>query len=113
MSESPEGASVAATRQKAGKAVNCEEAPAGRPGVGGVKAPAATVFADVIVVCGSLREARLSQDAARTGDAAKASIANIKNEIRIFLAATIPLPFLFSSLFFFFLFFTSLQRFRL
>jgi hypothetical protein len=39
-------------------------------GEGGIKAPAATVFADVIVVFGNLREVRLSHDAADADAAA-------------------------------------------
>src|SRR5437879_9472977 len=75
MSESLEGANTAPTRQNPGRVENCEAA--GPPAVGGVKAPAATVFADVIVVFGNLREARLSQDAASPGDAVRESIARI------------------------------------
>ena len=64
MSESLEGVRVAATRQKAGTFENCEAKVVEPPDEGGIKAPAATVFADVIVVFGNLREARLSHDAA-------------------------------------------------
>ena len=70
MSESLEGVSVAATRQKAGTFENCEAAVVEPPGADGIKAPAATVFADVIVVFGNLREARLSHDAADADTAA-------------------------------------------
>src|SRR3984893_6664042 len=89
MSESLEGVSVAATRQKAGRGENCEAAEP--PGIGSLKAPAATVLADVIVVSGNLNEARLSHEAARTDDAVRQNIANVINT-RIFLAATIPPP---------------------
>src|SRR5579863_1187412 len=88
MSESLEGVSVAATRQKAGRVENCEAAEA-PPAIGSLKAPAATVFADVIVVSCNLNEARLSHEAAKTDDALRQNIANVIN-IRIFLAATIP-----------------------
>jgi len=64
MSESLEGLRVAATRQKAGTFENCEAAVVAPPGEGGIKAPAATLFAEVTVVFGNLREARLSHDAA-------------------------------------------------
>ena len=87
MSESLEGARVAVTRQKAGRAENCKAAVAGPPGIGGVKAPTATAFADVIVVFGSLTEARLSHDAARTGKAVRVRIATPAKHRRIFLAA--------------------------
>src|SRR5450631_427383 len=86
MSESLEGLRVAATRQKAGRAKNCETATA-LPGVGCVKVPAATVFADVIVMFGNLIETRLSQDAARTGNALKVKIASTAKNFRTFLAA--------------------------
>src|SRR5579859_6171555 len=89
MSESLEGVSVAATRQNAGTFENCEAAEAGPPGMGSLKEPAATVFADVIVVSGNLNEARLSHEAAKTGDAVRQNIANVVN-MRIFLAATSP-----------------------
>src|SRR5712691_8644486 len=73
MSESLVGVSVAATRQKDGKLANTAPprppapprapAPARLP-AGGVNAPAAIVCANVIVVFGSTREARLSHEAA-------------------------------------------------
>jgi hypothetical protein len=65
-----------------------------------LKAPAATVFADVIVVSGSLSAARLSHEPARTDDAAMQNIANVIN-IRIFLAATIAPPMLISHIAYF------------
>jgi hypothetical protein len=68
MSESLEGVKVAATRQKAGRVENCETVVVEPPG--GVKAPVATISADVIVAFGNLREARLSQDAADADAAA-------------------------------------------
>src|SRR5580700_3293680 len=96
MSESLEGVSVAATRQKAGRVKNCEEA-AAPPGIGSLKAPAATVVVDVIVVSGNLNEARFSHEAAKTDDAVRQNIANVTN-IRIFLAVTIPPPLLISDM---------------
>ena len=76
MSGSFEGVRVAATPQKTGRVENCEAA-AEPPGIGSLKAPAATVFAHVIVVSGNLNEARLSHEAARQ------NIANVMN-IRTF-----------------------------
>jgi hypothetical protein len=70
MSESLEGLRVAATRQKAGTFENCEAAVVEPPGEGGMKAPAATLFAEVTAVFGNLREARLSHDAADADAAA-------------------------------------------
>src|SRR5438128_12458787 len=61
MSESDEGVSVAATRQKAGSWLNCGTA---GPVPGRVNAPAGTVWAKVIEVFGSVRDNRLSHDAA-------------------------------------------------
>src|SRR5882672_10484704 len=60
MSESSVGLRVAWTRQNAGRVLN--EAAGTRPAPGGVKSPAATVFADAMLVRGIVREARLSQD---------------------------------------------------
>src|SRR5580700_8996346 len=74
MSESLEGARVAATRQKAGRVENCEAPVAGLPGVGGVKAPAATALVNVIVVFANLSEARFSQDAATAGEAVRTAM---------------------------------------
>src|ERR1035441_3275135 len=90
MSESLEGIYVAATRQKAGRVENREAAVAEPPGVGSMKVPAATVFADVIVVFGSLREARLSQGAARTGDTVRPAITRTASRpIKLFGEMTI------------------------
>src|SRR4029077_220805 len=91
MSESLEGVRVAATRQKAGRVENCEAALAAPPGVGCAEAPAATGFADVIVVSGNFSEARFSQEDAKPGDPAKENITNIK-KVRIFLSAMIYEP---------------------
>src|ERR1700687_5838240 len=99
MSESLEGLRVAATRQKAGRVKNCETAMAAPPGVGGVKVPAATVFADVIVVFGNLIETRLSQDAAKTGNAVKVKIASTAKHFRTFLAAIRLRPLHFTRMF--------------
>jgi len=57
----------------------------GRPVVDGVKAPAATVFEDVIVVFVSFREARLSQFAAAADDAASPIIIRPVKNVRIAL----------------------------
>src|ERR1700733_1385982 len=51
------------TRQNARRLLNGEAVPA-LPEAGGVNAPAATVRADVMLVSGIERDARLSQDAA-------------------------------------------------
>src|SRR5438552_5829857 len=59
MSESDEGVSVAATRQKVGSWLNCGTA---GPVSGRVNAPAATVLAKVIEVFGSARDDKLSHD---------------------------------------------------
>jgi hypothetical protein len=60
MSESAEGVSVAATRQKAGNWLNCGTA---GPVPGRVNPPAGTIWAKVIEVFGSARDDRLSHDA--------------------------------------------------
>src|SRR5437016_712966 len=66
MSESFVGFTSAVTRQKAGRFLNTEGT--GRfPGLGGVKLPALTLWAEVIVVSGSLRPLKLSQEAANAG----------------------------------------------
>jgi hypothetical protein len=91
MSESLEGVRVAVTRQKAGRFENCEAALAPPPAVGGVKAPAATVFADVIVVFGNLREARLSHDTA-DADAAATRTQKRRRRRRLTRVALILLP---------------------
>src|SRR5215472_17321810 len=59
MSESGEGVSVAATRQKVGNWLNCGAA---GPVPGRVNAPAGTGWAKVIEVYGSARDNRLSHD---------------------------------------------------
>src|SRR5207253_11446897 len=59
MSESDEGVSVAATRQKVGSRLNCGTA---GPVSGRVNSPAATVLAKVIEVFGSDRDDKLSHD---------------------------------------------------
>src|ERR1700733_1805398 len=64
ISESLLGRSVAATRQKAGRLFG-EMGNGMNPPGGMVKAPAATVWAKVMVVSGSFNAARLSQEAAR------------------------------------------------
>src|SRR5688572_19807544 len=66
MSDSLEGVSVAATRQKAGRSLNGLPPP--RP-AGAVNAPAATGCAIVIVASGSFNDDRLSQVAALAGPA--------------------------------------------
>src|SRR6201998_230068 len=91
MSESVEGVRVTVTRQKAGKVENCAATETGPPGVASLKVPAATVFADVIVVSGNLNEARPSHEAAKTDDAVRQNVANVIN-IRILLGITIPPP---------------------
>src|ERR1035437_1941137 len=94
MSESLEGVRVAATRQKAGRVENREAVVAEPPAVGSVKAPAATVFADVIVAFGSLREVRLSQGAARTGDTVRPAITRTASRpIKLFGEMTGAPPF--------------------
>src|ERR1035437_3148357 len=80
ISESVEGVNVAVTRQNAGRRLNCaaEGCPpvSAPPGAGSAKAPAATLFADVIFVPGGERLARLSQDAAVAAEALNVSIAS-------------------------------------
>src|SRR2546426_12578878 len=67
ISDSLVGFRVAVTRQKAGRFLNGAAASPRPPlPAGGVKAPAATVAADVIVVLGNDREARLSHGTAAT-----------------------------------------------
>jgi hypothetical protein len=60
MSESGDGFSVAATRQKAGRLLYPWSA---APVVGGLNPPAGTVWAKVIVVFGSVDDDKPSQDA--------------------------------------------------
>src|SRR5438876_5984088 len=62
MSESDEGVSVAATRQKAGRRLNC--CTAAGPIPGSVNPPAGTIWAKVIEVFGSTRDDKLWHDAA-------------------------------------------------
>src|SRR5688572_25537146 len=62
MSESEEGVSVAATRQKAGNWLNC--CTAAGPVPGRLNPPAGTISAKVIEVFGSPRDDKLSHDAA-------------------------------------------------
>src|SRR6187397_3392954 len=77
MSESGDGLSIAATRQNAGRSVNCAPpprpvavAPPPRPPpCGGVNAPAATDCAIVMVASGSLSDESISHDCAATGRA--------------------------------------------
>src|SRR5579872_4541061 len=96
ISESLEGARVAVTRQKAGRVanwVNTGRAPIPNPPAsGGVKAAAATTFADMIVVFNNLMEARLSQDAALTDDVLKVNTARAAKKTTAFLAVTTPPP---------------------
>src|SRR5438045_9628228 len=61
MSESDEGVSVAATRQKVGSWLNCGAA---GPVPGRVNAPAGTIWARVIEVFGSAKDDKLSHDGA-------------------------------------------------
>src|SRR6185503_13455150 len=61
MSESDQGVSVAATRQKAGNWLNCGTA---GPVPGRLNPPAGTIWAKVIEVFGSARDDKLSHDAA-------------------------------------------------
>src|SRR5262245_3970518 len=61
MSESDEGVSVAATRQKAGSCLNCDT---GEPVPGRVNSPAGTIWAKVSEVFGIVSEDKLAHDAA-------------------------------------------------
>src|SRR2546422_6339504 len=72
MSESLDGFKVAATRQKPGRSSKRGAPP--RPAAGTVNAPGATDCAIVIVVSGSFRADRLSQEAAAAGAAFSTSI---------------------------------------
>src|ERR1051326_5076966 len=72
ISESLVGFKVAATRQNAGRSLNCAPPPRPPPPAG-AKAPAATVWAMVTVAFGSFRAARLSH-----GDAAAAKAVNTR-----------------------------------
>ncbi len=75
MSESLDGLSVAATRQNAGRSLAGWAAPP-RP-AGGVKPPAGTASARVMVASGSLIDPRLSHDpAAASGTGAATSALN-------------------------------------
>src|SRR5580658_8440916 len=71
ISESLEGFMVAVIRQNSGRALYAELSP--RPPAGGAKRPAPTVWAEVIVVSGSVWDARLSQVAAQAGTALKSA----------------------------------------
>src|SRR4029453_16732960 len=62
MSESTDGVSVAATRQKAGSRLN--SCTAAGPAPGRVNPPAGTICATVIEVFGSVMDDKLSHDAA-------------------------------------------------
>ena len=62
MSESDEGVSVAATRQKAGRRLNC--CTAAGPAPGAVNPPAGTIWAKVIDVSRTVIDDKLSHDAA-------------------------------------------------
>src|SRR5256885_6310677 len=73
MSESFEGASVAATRQKAGRFLKLTP---GGTGLGGVNSPAATVVARVMVVFGRVTDAKLSHDAAADTGTASIGVAS-------------------------------------
>src|SRR2546426_8052355 len=68
MSESLDGFSVAATRQNPGRSrkacAAAGAAAAPTAGIGGVNAPGSTPCASVIVVLGSVRDAKLSHDVA-------------------------------------------------
>src|SRR5688500_5275777 len=70
MSDSGVGVSVAATRQNAGRSLNCAAPP--RP-PGAVNAPAATDCADVMVAPDSFIDDRLSQVAANAESAPSVS----------------------------------------
>src|SRR5919198_5184914 len=72
MSESEEGVSVAATRQKAGNLLNCGTA---GPVSGRLNPPAGTIWAKVIEVFGSAKDDKLSHDAAASS--ARPSIMSI------------------------------------
>src|SRR5271170_6024912 len=72
MSESDDGASVAITRQNSGRPLKGARLTGNPPGAaGGVKAPAATLRAEVIVTFGRLTLERLSQVDPPVGAAAR------------------------------------------
>jgi len=73
ISESLVGVSVAATRQNAGRSVNGFGPRPARPLGGGANDPGGTLCAEVIVACGSGRDARLSHVAATVVRAAPIS----------------------------------------
>src|SRR5436853_7834165 len=75
MSESGVGFTVAAIRQKAGRSLNCAPPPRPPPPAG-AKAPAATAWAEVMVVPGSLSDVRLSHGAAEAGRALNTRTSN-------------------------------------
>src|SRR5262245_33182277 len=100
ISESALGISVAVTRQKAGKSANGDgaaprplpdgpaaggAAPAPLNAGNGTKLPASTALANVIVVCGSVNLARLSQGAATAGREAKPMPVSKTTEMNSFL----------------------------
>src|ERR1700733_14739697 len=82
MSESLDGASVAITRQKAGRPL--KRAVFGRPGpgaAGGIKAPAAMLWADVMVTWGRLSRERLSHVEPPVGAATSEPAGMVSNAI--------------------------------
>src|SRR5262249_16500054 len=83
--ESGVGFTVAATRQNAGRSPNCAPPPPA-----GARDPAATDWASVKVVSGSLREARLSHGAADSGRTLKNSIDNTADDRRNLLIVGVP-----------------------
>src|SRR6187551_2321923 len=64
MSDCGEGVSVAATRQKAGRSLNCAPPPPRPPACGGVNAPAATDCAIVTVAFSNFSDESISHDCA-------------------------------------------------
>src|SRR5262245_49552115 len=84
MSESLVGASVAATRQNAGRSLNgfAPRPPPARPSAaGGVNAPGATDCEDVIVACGSDSDFRLSHVAPAARPAADAKTMRLRTTL--------------------------------
>src|SRR5262245_34287377 len=91
MSESLDGLSVAATRQKAGSALKARALP---PPPGGLKAPAATACASVTDAFGSASDARVSHDVPAAWACMASTVASViaaRQPFRILMARSFPL----------------------
>src|ERR1700733_1776263 len=109
MSESEDGVSVAITRQNSGRLLKGARLTGNPPGgaAGGVKVPAATLCAELMVTCGRLSLERLSQADPPVGAANREPagiISEIMNNLGIesfiienFIIGHTPQPFVFGN----------------